>query len=362
MEITPEYRTAGGTVIAVRGVGNVQGRAGDSSSTYRVSAPEVSLFAIGDFGRIEIGERAGFPQSLVGFTPSEIAFAMPGFGPESGARLDPNGRLPTSYLSAGLASRIDALSYLGYGIHVRNVCNSLVAALEQTFEVTCRLVGSDFFAQVARAFVADAPPHCGWLTAYGGRFPSYLDRSEGAADYGYLADVARIEWARIEAAFGDEAPALDLDMLAALAPDELLQCRIMLHSSATIIQSAFPIYRIWMAHQDQTTDQSSPPLSEVFGNENVLVARNMSGDVSITPLRPGAATFFAALQAQGRLDKAWARALDADPQFNLGGVLARFHDRLSLASSPLRSVKKGAAGNLPHGGETGPQDLLDAMR
>ena len=120
VELTPQYRTASGTVLAIRGVANVQGVTSDPNSAYRASIPEVSLFAIGDFGRIEIGERAGFPQSLVGFTPSEIAFTTPGFGPESGARLDPNGGLPTSFLPRGLASRINSLTYLGYAARFYN--------------------------------------------------------------------------------------------------------------------------------------------------------------------------------------------------------------------------------------------------
>jgi hypothetical protein len=120
VELTPQYRTASGTVFAARGVANVQGVASNPNSAYRASVPELSVFAIGDFGRIELGERAGFPQSLVGFTPSEIAFTTPGFGPESGARLDPNGGLPTSFLPRGLASRINSLTYLGYAARFYN--------------------------------------------------------------------------------------------------------------------------------------------------------------------------------------------------------------------------------------------------
>lgn len=114
IETTPQFRTASGTVLAVRAVGNVNGSASGPQSRWNLSVPEASVFAIGSFGRIEVGARAGFPQSLVGFTPSEIAFASPAFGPESGARLDPDGRLPTRFLPAGIASRIDALTYLGY--------------------------------------------------------------------------------------------------------------------------------------------------------------------------------------------------------------------------------------------------------
>jgi hypothetical protein len=120
LELTPQYRASSGTVFALRGVTNVQGVASRPKRAYRLSVPEISAFAIGTFGRIEIGERAGFPQSLVGFTPSEIAFTTPGFGPEAGARLDPNGGLPTSFLPRGLASRIGALTYLGYAARFYN--------------------------------------------------------------------------------------------------------------------------------------------------------------------------------------------------------------------------------------------------
>jgi hypothetical protein len=114
VEVTPQFRTSDGTAFALRAALNGTALTGRYDVPQRLSIPEVSAFAIGSFGRIEIGERAGFPQSLVGFTPSEIAFTVAEFGPESGARLDPNGRLPTTFLDPAVAGRIDALTYLGY--------------------------------------------------------------------------------------------------------------------------------------------------------------------------------------------------------------------------------------------------------
>ncbi|MBB6143031.1 hypothetical protein HNQ77_000975 [Silvibacterium bohemicum] len=116
VELTPQYKTKSGTVFAARGVLNLQAASNVSgiSSGWNLTVPELSLFAIGHFGRIEIGDRAGFPQSLVGFTPSEIAFTSAEFGPESGERLDPNGGLPTVFLPHPLADRINDLTYLGY--------------------------------------------------------------------------------------------------------------------------------------------------------------------------------------------------------------------------------------------------------
>jgi hypothetical protein len=116
IDITPQYKMSSGTVFAARGVFNflADSTFNGSSSAYRLAVPELSFFTIGDFGRLEVGDRAGFPQSLIGFTPSEIAFTSAEFGPDSGARLDPNGQLPTSFLPHPLADRINGLTYLGY--------------------------------------------------------------------------------------------------------------------------------------------------------------------------------------------------------------------------------------------------------
>jgi hypothetical protein len=116
IELTPQYKTRSNTIFAIRAVINLlaASNAGGSSSQWQLSFPEVSLFAIGNFGRIEAGDRAGFPQSLVGFTPSEIAFTSAEFGPDSGKRLDPSGGLATLFLPHPLADRINSLSYLGY--------------------------------------------------------------------------------------------------------------------------------------------------------------------------------------------------------------------------------------------------------
>ncbi|MGC1302005.1 MAG: hypothetical protein WA840_06495 [Caulobacteraceae bacterium] len=116
VEIGPQYRTSSGVVIAARAVLNLEAQTslGGSGSAWSFTEPELSIFAIGPFGRVELGDRAGFPQSLVGFTPSEIAFTAAEFGPDSGSRLDPNGHLPTEFLPRALGDRINGVTYLGY--------------------------------------------------------------------------------------------------------------------------------------------------------------------------------------------------------------------------------------------------------
>jgi hypothetical protein len=106
--------------LAARVAINTNADVGQSFQSGDFLIPEISAFVIGEYGRFEVGERAAFPQSLVGFTPSEIAFTAAEFGPESGARLDPDGRLPPTFLQNGLASRINALTYLGYSWLLRS--------------------------------------------------------------------------------------------------------------------------------------------------------------------------------------------------------------------------------------------------
>src|SRR3546814_5214850 len=61
----------------------------------------------------------------------------------------------------------------------------------------------------------------------------------------YLADVARIERAWIEAYHAAEAPALDPAALARFTPDELPALRLRLHPSVRLVRSRFPAMTIW---------------------------------------------------------------------------------------------------------------------
>ncbi len=114
VQFTPQVRDGRGLVWAARVTFDTTATVTDDRESWTGALEEASVFVIGPFGRLELGERAGFPQTLLGYAPSEIAFTPADYGPESGVRLTPNGRLPTRFLSPGLASQIDALTYLGY--------------------------------------------------------------------------------------------------------------------------------------------------------------------------------------------------------------------------------------------------------
>src|SRR5258708_33628504 len=67
IEVTPQYKTASGTGFAARGVLNLLADSNATGSTSACSLifPERSLFPLGDFGRIQVGDPHGLPHSLI---------------------------------------------------------------------------------------------------------------------------------------------------------------------------------------------------------------------------------------------------------------------------------------------------------
>ncbi|OAH45384.1 hypothetical protein AX777_17395 [Sphingobium yanoikuyae] len=219
----------------------------------------------------------------------------------------------------------------GYAIHARNVRNSIVAALEQSFPITGHLVGPSFFERVAREFATVQPPRLGWISAYGADFADFLDNHEGAASVPYLADIARIEWARVRATFADEEAGLDLAALASIPPSALIERRVALHRSATLIRSDHPIYLIWIWHQNPSGEDRIAEADFKRGGDDILVARTVDGQAAVIRLPPADAAFVAALASGQPLGTAWASALDADEHFDLAAALAELVREGALA-------------------------------
>ncbi|MEJ0039254.1 MAG: porin [Gammaproteobacteria bacterium] len=75
---------------------------------------ETSLLIFGHGGRLEIGDRQGLPDVLLGYAPNPFTFTGAEFGPASGPSLDPGGGLQAAFFGAPLAGRIRDLAVLGF--------------------------------------------------------------------------------------------------------------------------------------------------------------------------------------------------------------------------------------------------------
>ncbi|MBA4044441.1 MAG: DUF2063 domain-containing protein [Erythrobacter sp.] len=132
-----------------------------------------------------------------------------------------------------------------FNVYRNNYRITLHNALRTTFTVIERLVGADFFAALANAFVERHPPHSPIMSQYGDAFPAFLDDFAPLSEFPYLADVARVEYARVQAYHAADGARYELrDATAATAAFDRPSA---LHPSVHIIASAFPVHTIWLA-------------------------------------------------------------------------------------------------------------------
>ena len=106
-------------------------------------------------------------------------------------------------------------------VYRNNVLGSLVDGLVSSFPVVQALVGEDFFRAMAAMFVRVAPPCSPVLAEYGGGFANFIASFAPAGGLPYLPDIARLEFARIQAFHAADAPVLSMaDATSALADSE----------------------------------------------------------------------------------------------------------------------------------------------
>ncbi|MBB6143034.1 hypothetical protein HNQ77_000978 [Silvibacterium bohemicum] len=234
--------------------------------------------------------------------------------------------------------RVDAL---GFEVYVHHARASLCIAIEEAFPITKRLVGADFFTAMAGQFVTAHPPTQGWLSSYGEAFPRFVAQYPAAADLAYLADVARIEWARVRAASAPDDPGLDLKSLATLDEAALGSLCLSLHGAATLVCSLFPVFDIWQAHLHVDGDDQVPEIDLAAGPQHVLVTRAGPLEVNVSVLYPSDAAFMAALMKNESFAAACEVAVSTETDYDLGSRLGDLVCRRALAALPSLGIPGG---------------------
>jgi hypothetical protein len=179
-------------------------------------------------------------------------------------------------------------------------------------------IGDEFFRAMARAYVADHPPRSPILLDYGAGFPDFIAAFEAAAPLPYLADVARIERAWMEAYHAAEAEPLSASSLARVPVERVSDLRLELHPTVRIVRSRYPALTIWRMN---IADGEPSPVDFNAGSEDALVLRP-AVEVEVHAMPCGGAEFVTALAAGGSLGEAMRSALVAAPGFDLATHLA----------------------------------------
>ena len=215
------------------------------------------------------------------------------------------------------AGRFPAAQHLQ--VYRNNVVESLTGALRAVYPVVEKLVGDGFFRYAVHEYLRAHRPRSGNLHDFGDAFAGFLAGFAPAAQLPYLPDVARLEWAWHQAFHAADAPAFDLARLGAVPAGQHSSLRFVLHPSARLLESDFPIVRIFEINQDGYDGDARVDLAE--GGVHALVIRR-GLTVYVEALASGEAGLFTALDKQQPLGVAMQAALTAQPDFDLAGTLA----------------------------------------
>ena len=207
-----------------------------------------------------------------------------------------------------------------YNVYRNNVTVSLINALAAVFPATQRITGPDFFRAMARFHVRATPPTSPLLFEYGREFPAFIQCYEYAQSMPWLADVALIERAWLDAYHAADAEPLEPQALASIPPERLAGTVLTPHPATRVLRSRFPAVTIFAANR------SEGPVGRVDSTEpeDALVTRPAL-EVIVRRLPPGGAVFLTQLIAGEPLGAAVATALAESPDFdvpaNITGML-----------------------------------------
>ena len=204
-------------------------------------------------------------------------------------------------------------------IYRANVAAAATKALGAAYPVLRQVVGEAFFDGLARAYQGLVPSTSGDLHDYGEAFAGFVADFPHTQSLPYLPDLARLEWAVHRAYGAADAKAWDRQALAQVAPARQSALRFDWAAGTSIVDSSFPIARVWLIHQPEFEGEFGVDWSV---RECALVTRE-GFRVAVAALGAGDAAFIAASLAGAALGASAERALAVDPGFDLGQLLGR---------------------------------------
>lgn len=204
-----------------------------------------------------------------------------------------------------------------YNVYRNNVTVSLIDAVAAIFPATQRITGVEFFRAMARFHIRATPPKSPLLFEYGRDFPDFIERYEYAQGLPWLADVARLERAWLDAYHAADVETLSPAALAALPQERLADVTFAPHPATRIVRSDFPAVSIFVANR---AEETAGPVEAIVAEDALITRPDL--DVVVRHLPDGAAIFLAHLISGETLGEAASLAFETNPAFDLGANIA----------------------------------------
>lgn len=230
----------------------------------------------------------------------------------SPALIDPDAGTP-----AGVVGPHGKGAVKRYNVYRNNVTVSLIDALAGIYPAVQHITGAEFFRAMARFHLRATPPTSPLLFEYGRDFPAFIEQYEYAQSVPWLADVARIERAWLDAYHAADAPQLAAEALASVPPECLVDLVFRAHPATRIVRSDYPALAIFAANR---SDGAAGPIETVEPEDALITRPDM--EVVVRHLPPGGAEFLISLISGEPLGVAAAKAVDAHGSFDIAASVA----------------------------------------
>jgi putative DNA-binding protein len=235
----------------------------------------------------------------------------------------------TKIVPPGLVSWSSAEPSKRFGVYRNNVSSGLAQALAIRFPAAEAIVGKEFFAAMAKAYIEENPPRSPILLHYGAGLADFIATFKPAAGVPYLADIVRLENARVEAYHAIDMAPMAPEFLASVCGDPPEDMKFEFHPSFALIRSRYPIVTIWAMNSGE---MPLAPIADWSAEDALVVRPELS--VLTRRLPPGGAIFLEALASGHSLNSANERAQAAAAEFELTTNLAgMFQSGLVVAVS-----------------------------
>jgi hypothetical protein len=214
----------------------------------------------------------------------------------------------------------DVLPHLGGGrlpaatsleVYHNNARELYRKVLAEVYPVIEKLVGKRCFQALAQRYMRVSPSRSGDLQWFPARFPAFLDREYGEGEFGYLPDVARLEWALEESALAPQSVPFAATELGSLTPQDFSRLRLELPAALRLVASRYPVLTIWRANQPDAERE----VNLAGGAERVAVLR-ADGDVEMRLLSAEAHALAQCLQRKMTVGDACARLGETGQDFS----------------------------------------------
>lgn len=196
-----------------------------------------------------------------------------------------------------------------------NLTGTWHAVLASAYPVLRSLVGDAFFSALSREYGLAEPSGSGDLNRFGHRMAELLAAWPPSAPYGYLADVARLEWLVHRAYYAADASPWPAERWAQYAPETVEASTVRLHPSVELLRTSTRAADLWLA--GQSAGQDCEP-HDIEAPQWMVVVRP-HWMVQVVAIRPSAFVMLDALRQGATLGAALDTALARDADFDFVG-------------------------------------------